>query len=216
MGYYGQLGKRAASEALKDAKLDSLVPAIASILAQGLASALLYMFAGSFSGATTVTRILAAAIPFLAFPVAFLIRAGMAPGAMAKEASLSCDSALADKQLTITALENELQALHDPPRPDRFADGIYQHGRLVGIVSGSSMQDGRFVLHQIEDTEGLNHRQAFFFQDRLFVIGSISRSIGSLSSAVLGPDGPKTHTTKAVLQGVRCHEIGDFQTVKRP
>lgn len=66
--------KRAAKAAAKDARIDSVVAAVSIVLGQAILSAVIFFGLGSFTSADLWVRVATALVPFLLFPVAFLIR----------------------------------------------------------------------------------------------------------------------------------------------
>ncbi|WP_380929132.1 hypothetical protein [Sphingomonas arantia] len=210
------MAKVAATQALKDAKLDSPVAAAASLCGQAMASVILYLALGSFTEMTTATRSLTAAAPFLAFPVALIIRLVSTPGVMAREASEVFQRELTWWKEANGNLIKGLNALTDPPRPPDFEDGIYQNGSLVGKVIGMRTTDHKITFEQIENTEALDRNKAFYFQDILLMIVDFGGLTASQNRVIIDKSGARTVTAKAVIQRVTCRSIGDVRTVKRP
>jgi hypothetical protein len=198
MGYWGNVSKIAAGQALKDAKLDSVVSAVIAILAQCLIASAIFVGLG-FTEAALATRVLTALTPFLTFPIAFLIRAALVP------------------HVADAALREELDLLRNPPSPERFEDGLYQHGALVGIVTNpKEIGDDQMEFDAVENSNDLRRREAFFYRDKLLFLNAVVRYIGTQSITTMTADGPKSVTRHAVMTGVRCHVIGSTNTVARP
>lgn len=197
MGYWGNVSKIAIGQAIKDAKLDSVVTAVIALLAQGLIAICIFIGLGQITNATAVTRVLTALTPFLTFPVAFIIRAALAPPVIDQ------------------ALRAELDQLRNPPPPERFDDGIYQYGTLVGIVSDAQEIGDQMEFAAIEDSDRLNRREAFVYRDMLLFLNASTGYIGTQTITTVSADGPKSLTRRAVMTGVRCHVIGSTRTVAR-
>lgn len=197
MGYWKRFAQRAASEARKDAKLDSVVSAVIALIAQGFIAFGIYVALGEFTNATAATRILTAATPFLTFPVAFLIRAAILPKTLDNE------------------LRAEIALLKNPPRPDGYDDGIFQHGRLVGVVSGVSFGSGILTFTSIENSDGLNLSEVFFYQETLLFARSVGEYRGARNVTVVDSSGSKSFEQKAVRTNVSCAVIGSASTVAR-
>jgi membrane protein implicated in regulation of membrane protease activity len=196
MGYWRALTATAAKQALKDAKLDSVASAVIILLAQALVAVGFFVVVGQFTQANAITRALTALTPFLTFPVAFVIRAILLP-------------AVLDQELRAT-----IESLKNPPPPERYDDGIYQHGTLVGIVSDPREAGHQIEFGAVENSDGLRRQEAFFYRDRLLLLDTVSQYAASQTSLTITAEGPISQTRKAVMTGVRCRIIGSVGTVR--
>lgn len=211
------MARQAGSQAMKDAKLDNLTSVVISLGAQAAASATLWWALGEFTSATGWGRAITAATPFLTFPIAFLVRALLAPAAMDHDLRTQHGTEVHNLTKENVSLSDAIEVLKNPGEPLGFDDHLFQYGKAVAMVHGSPQQvkDG-ICFPMLSDTEQLNVRQAFFYRGDLFVVSAISSSMGSYASSVIGPDGPKHVNLKAVLQSVVCYPLGTYETVKRP
>ena len=205
-GYYGNVLRHAKRQALKDAKLDNATASIVSLAAQAGASLLLYISLGGFTEATGITRLLTALTPFLAFPVALLWNMIRSPATLA-----------AEQQETITSLIKAVNELEHPPRPNRYEDGIYQGGKLVGIAYGMRyVAKGQMTFDAVEESSGLNTGQACYYQDMLLLITSVGRYIGTKSVMEVHDNGASSRVAHGVKEGVSAILIGDRTTARLP
>lgn len=150
MAYWGSVAKRAAAQAAKDVKLDSLVGAVIGLISQVVIGALIFVGLGEFTDASLVIRVATAATPFLMYPLAFAIRMATAPPLLASEARgevarivAASEQSEAALRATVDDLEAQLHTFKNPPPPARDPDGVYQHNRLVGRVVASVVDLGR-------------------------------------------------------------------------
>jgi hypothetical protein len=206
VGYYGDVLRHAKRQALKDAKLDNATAAIVSLGAQAAASFVLYISLGGFTEATGITRLLTALTPFLAFPVALLWNIIRSPAILA-----------AEQDGMITRLIDTVSKLEHPPKPNRYDDGIYQGGKLVGIAAGFKyVAKGQVSFASIEESSDLNTEQACYYQEMLILITSVGRYIGTKSVMEVHAKGATSRVSHGVKEGVSAVIIGDRNTARIP
>ena len=80
--YWGAVAKRAAKEAGKDVRLDGPAAIITVIATQTVVAAGLFFALGKWTDTNVWTRVFSAAVPFILYPVAFLIRMASVPVAI--------------------------------------------------------------------------------------------------------------------------------------
>lgn len=78
MRYWSGIAKRAAARAAKDLRLDSAVGVVIGVLVQAITGVLIYALLGQ-TDVNFWTRAATAGAPFLAYPLAFLIRMATEP-----------------------------------------------------------------------------------------------------------------------------------------
>jgi hypothetical protein len=85
MSYWKCVLRRAALEAAKDAKLDTLASATIHLIVQAVVSVIIWVALGRVLPPGTLwARILATAIPLLTFPIAMGVRVFTVPADMAR------------------------------------------------------------------------------------------------------------------------------------
>jgi hypothetical protein len=189
MAYWKTLAKRALLEALKDSKLDSEVDAMIALLAQAVISLILWFALGAYTDATLATRALAAATPFLTFPVAFVIRAVLAPKATDQQLRTEQATELETQKERQTALTGEIERLKNVPMPAHFEDGLYQEGKLVGIVFGASV-DGELAQFSEVHNGLFDQSKPFLFRDFVLRMKSYRNYIACSTSVTVTDKGP--------------------------
>ena len=190
MGYWREIADAAHGKALKDAKLDSAVSAVISLLVQAATAVLIYALAG-FTPASEMTRVIVAITPFLTYPLAFGVHFALEPKAH------------------FEATCRELELIRNPKRPPDYETSVFQNGVAVGRVVGKVEDRGNKVRLYFDEIEDFvwDPFSAFVYKDDIvFFLRAESQTVLLVSQG---------YTRHNVWRKVETLRVGNLGTVAR-
>lgn len=205
--YWGEVAKRAARQAAKDAKLDTAAGVVVLFVSQAAIGIGLFVLLGQLTDANLWTRVMTGLAPFIIYPLAFVARMLTVPAAMARESHAKLQS------LTPTPAEGPkggFELTYDTPLHQAIrwaASGTWDKDEDVGPNYLNDMATALRDFHQIAAND---HIRTWYrpYPDGVFDIlgGSAWRSHNVVVSDILnGDDIMRRRRDGSVIE--TCHDI---------
>ena len=191
MSYWRQVRRRAWKRTANAVGRTPLRVA-AWLLAQIAGAAVVWLALGRLGVPPGEVRIVASAVPFLAWPLLYLWRLIGAPAALHRELQAASDARQSADAARVAALEAEIARLEaEPLPPSRDPDAIFQNGVQVGraILGLADPATGSASFQQIAEAADFDTSAEFDYRDwvlRLEGVGGDARSqIGGMRQRTL-------------------------------
>lgn len=181
MGYWRQV-RRQAWNGTASAVGRTPLRVLAWLVAQIAGAAVVWLALGRLGVPPGEVRIVASAVPLLAWPLFYLWRLIGAPAALHRELQAASDARQSADAARVAALEAEIARLEaEPLPPSRDPDAIFQNGVQVGraILGLADPATGSASFQQIAEAADFDTSAEFDYRDwvlRLEGVGGDARS----------------------------------------